>query len=133
MNWQPSSADRVDSLAGELVHTEAKIGMPVSARPRLNAKRLDLVDLLKVADRMDCPRSQHAPPFSHGVVDPVDFETDRLFGGDRSDLSIVFRAEDDVIAQHLEVDRKGHWPPGRTEDHSTYSTYSVAIPARSAT
>ena len=76
------------------------------------------MDLFKGADSVDRPRGQDAPPFEHGVVDTVDFEANGLLEVDRADLSVVRRAENDVIGQHLEVDRKGHRPPGRAEDDS---------------
>ena len=112
------SPDGVNPLAGELGDTEAKVGVPLSARPRFDTKCLDLVDLPDSADGLDRPGGQNTPSFMHGVVDTIDFETDWLVQGDRTDLAMVSGAEDDVTGQRLEVDQKGHWPPGRSKDDS---------------
>ena len=83
--------DRIDFLAGEVCDTEAKVGVSLSTSPRLDTECLDLVYLIIGENGADRPGSEHTPPFSHGVVDMVDLETDRLFGGDCADLSIIRR------------------------------------------
>jgi hypothetical protein len=47
------SPDRVDPLAGELGDTEAKVGVSLSAGPRLDTQFLDLVDRLNRANGAD--------------------------------------------------------------------------------
>ena len=105
-----------DDPTGRLFGMDADHRMARSAGPRRQAEAGECHDLVRVVDAPCRPGHEHAPALAHRLVDTIDLEAQpglsleprRVLDG---------RADDDVSLADHEIQRVGHRPAIRDEDH----------------